>query len=90
MNRIEGFLEKYMDILRDEHKETILDYYSFLIKFRNVRKQTSIFGNHFVSCPWSSDSATTGPDTCHCYYFLSYSKELEEIMDWYETNLKEK
>lgn len=90
MNRIDHSLENYINILRDEHKELILDYHSFLLKFHDVQKVTSIFGNHFATCPWSSDSTTSGPDSCSCYYFHTYIKKLNEIMDWYEKNICER
>lgn len=87
MNRIENFLEKFFDILRNEHKELVLEYYEFLLKYWDVSKKTSIFGTHFATCPWSNDSTTSGPDSCPCYYFDSYSEKLNEIVDWYENIL---
>lgn len=87
MNRAECFLENYFEVLRDEHKELILDYYSFLKKYWNVPKVISKFGNHLRTCSWSDDSTTSGPDTCPCYYFDSYTEKLNKIIDWYEKHM---
>lgn len=87
MNRIVHFLENYINILRDGDKTLVLDYYTFLKKFGNVPKVSSIFGDHFTTCPWSDDSTTTGPDTCSCHCYDIYIDKLNEIMDWYEENM---
>lgn len=84
MNHIEKFLENYADMLRDEHKDSILKYHSFLKKYWGVPKMSSKFGYHFISCPWADDTTTSGPDTCPCYYVDSYNKKLYEIVNWYE------
>lgn len=89
MNRVEKFLEKYPNI-RNEHKDLILDYHSFLKKYSNIPKMTSKFGTHFKSCPWADDTTTEGPDTCTCYYVYSYNKKLNDIIDWYERNWSKK
>lgn len=88
MDRIETFLKKFSEILRNEHRELISKYYTFLLKYWDVPTITSTFGTHFETCPWSNDSTASGPDTCSCYYFDSYSKKLNEIVDWYESILQ--
>lgn len=88
MDRVDHFLDNYINSLRDGDKSSIMDYHSFLLKFGNAPKIiTSIYGKHLTSCPWSKDSARTGPDTCSCYYFNTYTEKLNKIMDWYEKNM---
>lgn len=81
---IEAFLEEYSDILLEDHKELILEYYNFLITYTNEVKKSSKFGNHYISCPWSSDTTSSGPDTCACYYVDSYKEKLAKLVNWYK------
>lgn len=87
MNQTDEFLNKYSDILWKDHKDDILFYRSFLMKYLNVPQTTSRFGIHFITCPWAHDTATDGPDTCSCHYVDSYDKKLNKIINWYERNV---
>lgn len=87
MDDVERFLDEYSNILMEEHREDILRYQSFLNKYLNVSKTSSRFGTHFISCSWAYDTATSGPDTCACYYVDSYKEKLMELVNWYKKNV---
>lgn len=87
MEYIDKFLKDYAEVLRDDHKEVILEHLDFLREYWKVPKTLSKFGDHFTTCPWSKDSTTSGPDSCPCYYIDIYSKRINEIVVWCEKYL---
>lgn len=88
MFNCDEFLGKYLDVILNEHKEKIMFYHAFLNKYKNVEKVFSIHGCHFIICPWAQNNTTSGPDTCGCCYVDSYEKQLMNLVNWYENNVK--
>lgn len=86
---IEQFLNEFFDIICDEHKEEIEQHWEFLKTFINVDKVNSKYGEHYVSCPWSKNDATEGPDTCDCYYVDMHLKRVLYLINFYK-NLKKR
>lgn len=47
---------------------------TFLESYFNRELKESVFGKHYITCPWSSSLTKTGPDTCECCYVSMYLK----------------
>lgn len=80
---IKKFLDDYSNVLLEEHKDTVEKRYKFLQQYENVDKVNSKYGEHYVNCPWSSNSATEGPDTCACHTVEWYNQEIQRLINFY-------
>lgn len=81
---IKQFLEEYKYTLLDEHREKIIYQYKFLKPYIDMKKVTSVHGNHYISCLWANDNATSGPDTCECSVVNRYQISLDKLVSWYK------
>lgn len=84
---VDRFLEKYSNVILDDHKNLIIRYHTYLKKLQGIRQVLSKHGWHYTTCVWAYDWSIVGPNTCRCQYAKNYRGKLEEILDLYETNI---
>jgi len=76
---IANFIHTKKDILEDCGIDMSTYYYILrqVVKYIDIPKGHSQFGEHYANCPWSKDSCKCGPDTCECHYFENNWKHFE-------------
>lgn len=62
--------------------ETFAEKIALLIR-NGIKK--SQFGEHYKSCVWSDDKATSGPDTCVCVSITYQYRDALKCIDHYKT-----
>lgn len=83
LKKFEEFIIEFDYLLLDEHREEFLRYIAFLKPYFNMEQVKSKYGTHYISCPWSKDNTTSGPDTCECCDTPRIVKKLEKLMHFY-------
>jgi hypothetical protein len=74
MMKVDEFLSMYGDIIFDQHKPEFL-------RFQRMKRSRN--GFHYRSCPWFSDDAIDGPDTCQCVYEVVAEERIKRLIHLY-------
>lgn len=85
---VENFLRNNNNFILLEHQAEILEYISYIKSFINMDMQTTKHGCHYISCPYSSENTSDGPDTCKCCKVEIIQKNLCKIINLYKRLLK--
>jgi len=79
------FLNKYEDILLEEHYEELREHLKFLKLFKNSTQiETKNYGYHWDICPYTSEEATSLPETCPCCSTEKYMIACSRLMNLYK------
>ena len=81
---IKNFMERRKDIILDDDHKAIFEKFQVMCnKVENVPLKMSAHGVHYVTCIWSKDYATEGPDTCMCTNLILIRDKCIKLMNLY-------
>jgi len=83
--KLKLFLEKYKDVLLEEHLEELEHHLQFLLQFKtSTQIKTKNYDFHWSICPYTSSDVESLPETCPCITAENKMLRIVKLIKLYE------